>query len=214
MALGSRHRDTSQTFQPHRLTGVVATYDAALTVIAMKRLLSAVSLSIAVALLSVSPVRAANYQEYVLANGAIPEASIRSGVYAMYDGVPRSVVFSGSADLSKMRVRTNDTVTVSYIFSIVSKGCGAVTVDRTGLAIGAKVSSRCVGGKQMVTEITRSNVIKAKDTAGGGGVMITTWDVPMTVERNSQFLTISMKVTAKGAGKALTLTGTRNLPNH
>jgi hypothetical protein len=44
--------------------------------------------------------------------------------------------------------------------------------------------------------------------------MITTWDVPMTVERNSQFLSISLNVTAKGAGKALTLTGTRNLPNH
>ena len=70
--------------------------------------------------------RAADYQEYVLANGTIPEAVVRSGVYAQYDGVPRSVVFRGSADLSKMRVRTNDTVTVSYIFSIVSKGCGAV----------------------------------------------------------------------------------------
>jgi len=181
----------------------------------MKRLLSVTILSIAIALSGVSPVSAANYQEYVLADGVIPEAVVRSGVYAMYDGVPRSVVFRGSADLSKMRVRTNDTVTVSYIFSIVSKGCGAVTVDRTGLAIGAKVSSRCVGGKQMITEITRSNVIKAKDTAGGGGTMwITTWDVPMTVERTSQFLTISMNVTAKGAGKALTLTGTRNLPNH
>ena len=181
----------------------------------MKRLLSAVSLSIAVALLGVSPVRADNYQEYVLANGAIPEASVRSGVYAMYDGVPRSVIVYGGVDLSKMRTNTNDTVTVSYIFSIVSKGCGAVAVDRTKLAIGAKVSSRCVGGKQMVTEITRSNVIKAKDAAGGGGnMMITTWDVPMTVGRTSQFLTISMKVTAKGAGKALTLTGTRNLPNH
>lgn len=181
----------------------------------MKRLLSAVSLSIAVALLGAPPVRAANYQEYVLANGAIPEASVRSGVYAMYDGVPRSVVFRGSADLSKMRVRTNDTVTVSYVFSIVSKGCGAVTIDRRSLAIGAKVSSRCVGGNQTVTEIARSNVIKAKDTAGGGGNMIiTTWDVPMTVGRTSQFLSISLNVTAQGAGKVLTLTGTRVLPNH
>ena len=158
--------------------------------------------------------RAADYQEYVLANGTIPEAVVRSGVYAQYDGVPRSVVFGGSAGLSKMRVRTNDTVTVSYIFSIVSKGCGAVTVDRTGLAIGAKVSSRCVSGKTMITEITRSNIIKAKDTAGSAGAYITTWDVPMTVERNSQFLSISLNVTAKGAGKAITLTGTRKLPNH
>ena len=190
-------------------------HDAARTVLGVKRLLSAISLSIAVSLLGASPVRATDYQEYVLANGAIPEASVRSGVYAKYDGVPRSVVFRGSADLSKMRVRTNDTVTVSYVFSIVSKGCGAVTVDRTGLAIGAKVSSRCVSGKTMVTEITRSNVIKAKDTAGGGGTMwITTWDVPMTVGSTSQFLSISMNVTVKGAGKALTLTGTRNLPNH
>jgi hypothetical protein len=181
----------------------------------MKRLLSAISLSIAVALLGASPVRAADYQEYVLANGTIPEAVVRSGVYAMYDGTPRSVVFRGSADLSKMRVRTNDTVTVSYVFSIVSKGCGTVKIDRRNLAIGAKVSSRCVSGKTMITEITRSNIIKAKDTAGGGGNMwITTWDVPMTVERNSQFLSISLNVTAKGAGKALTLTGTRNLPNH
>lgn len=180
----------------------------------MKRIISVTILSIAVSLLGVSPVSAANYQEYVLANGAIPEASVRSGVYAMYDGVPRSVIVYGGVDLSKMRTNTNDTVTVSYIFSIVSKGCGAVTVDRTGLAIGAKVSSRCVGGKQMVTEITRSNVIKARDTAGGGGVMIATWDVPMTVGRTSQFLTISMKVTAKGAGKQIVLNGTRNLPNH
>jgi hypothetical protein len=159
-------------------------------------------------------VRAANYQEYVLANGTIPEAVVRSSVYAMYDGTPRSVVFRGSADLSKMRVSTNDTVTVNYVFSIVSKGCGTVKIDRRNLAIGAKVSSRCVSGKQTVTEITRSNVIKAKDTAGSAGAMITTWDVPMTVERNSQFLSISLNVTAKGAGKALTLTGTRNLPNH
>jgi len=180
----------------------------------MKRLLSAVSLSIAVLLLGASPVRAADYQEYVLANGTIPEAVVRSGVYAQYDGVPRSVVFRGSADLSKMRVRSNDTVTVSYVFSIVSKGCGTVKIDRRNLAIGAKVSSRCVSGKTMITEIIRSNVIRAKDTAGSAGAMITTWDVPMTVERNSQFLSISLNVTAKGAGKALTLTGTRNLPNH
>lgn len=181
----------------------------------MKRILSVTILSIAVALSGVSPVSAANYQEYVLANGVIPEAAVRSGVYAMYDGVPRSVIVYGGVDLSKMRTNSNDTVTVSYVFSIVSKGCGAVAVDRTKLAIGAKVSSRCVGGKQMVTEITRSNVIKARDTAGGGGnMMITTWDVPMTVGRTSQFLSISLNVTAKGAGKQIVLNGTRNLPNH
>lgn len=198
-----------------RMTSAVAAPDVALTVLVMKRLLPVAILSVVAALLSASPAGAAYYQERASANGAIPEASVSASVYAAYDGVPRSAVLSGWIDVSKMRTNTNDTVTVSYVFSIVSKGCGAVNVDRANLAIGAKVSSRCVNRKTLVTEITRSNVIKARATAGGNGAtIITTWDVPMTAGPTSQFLSISMKVTAKGAGKPLTLTSTRALPNH
>lgn len=161
----------------------------------------------------VSPAQASDAQENISARGSIPEAAVVANASAAYSGAPSRVTLTGVVDLSKLRVRSRDTVRVGYRFILTSTGCSAPSPDRRNLALGASITSRC-DGRNTVTEVSLTNTIQSSSAAGSGGVIISTYAIPFTAARGSRFLSLALDVTASGTSRTIRLNATKTLPNH